>query len=156
MGFLVRWGAERWPKKTDSRFSEFMGLGTFQEQLGTPVVSFCPFLFWSLLIKLNSRKKGTLIINGLLGNLGKREPLLFFGFGDSQLPIARCFPTKVDVDTLDFASHRPHQLPFKKVLSTGEGMQSLIGVYALLGGCLDLVSLLSNSGYRAYNRGYQG
>ena len=37
--------------------------------LGTPVVPFCPFNFGVSLLKLNSRKKGTLIINGLLGNL---------------------------------------------------------------------------------------
>ena len=34
---------------------------------GTPVVPFCPF--YLEFPKLNSRKKGTLIINGLLGNL---------------------------------------------------------------------------------------
>ena len=41
--------------------------------LGTPVVPFCSFFFYvgvSLLLKLNSRNKGTRIINGLLGNLG--------------------------------------------------------------------------------------
>ena len=37
--------------------------------LGTPVVSFSPFLFGGSLLKLNSRKKGTLIIQKLLGNL---------------------------------------------------------------------------------------
>ena len=36
--------------------------------LGSPVVPFYPFLGGSLL-KPNSRKKGTLIIKGLLGNL---------------------------------------------------------------------------------------
>ena len=40
--------------------------------LGTPVVPFCPFCFGVSLLKLNSGKKGTLIINGLLGNLGTR------------------------------------------------------------------------------------
>ena len=38
-------------------------------KLGTPVVPFCPFYFGVSFLKLNSRKKGTLIINGLLGNL---------------------------------------------------------------------------------------
>ena len=39
-------------------------------QLGTPVVPFYPFYFGVSLLKLNSRKKGILIIGGLLGNLG--------------------------------------------------------------------------------------
>ena len=33
--------------------------------LGTPVAPFCPFYFGVSLLKLNSTKKGTLIINGL-------------------------------------------------------------------------------------------
>ena len=37
--------------------------------LGSPVVPFYPFSFWVPLLKPNSRKKGTLIIRGLLGNL---------------------------------------------------------------------------------------
>ena len=37
--------------------------------LGSPVVPFYPFSFWVPLLKPNSRKKGTLIIKGLLGNL---------------------------------------------------------------------------------------
>ena len=40
------------------------------EFLGTPVVPFYPFYFGLSLFKQNSRKKGTLIIKGLLGNLG--------------------------------------------------------------------------------------
>ena len=40
------------------------------QMLGTPVVPFRPFYLGVSLLKLNSRKKGTLIINGLLGNLG--------------------------------------------------------------------------------------
>ena len=36
--------------------------------LGTPVVPFCPFCFSVSLLKLNSRKKGTLVFNGLLWN----------------------------------------------------------------------------------------
>ena len=31
---------------------------------------FCPFSFWVPLLKPKSRKKGTLIIEGLLGDLG--------------------------------------------------------------------------------------
>ena len=38
--------------------------------LGSPVVPFYPFSFWAPLLKPNSRKKATLIIKGLLGNLG--------------------------------------------------------------------------------------
>ena len=38
-------------------------------QLGTPVVPFSPFYLGVSLLKLNSRKKGTLIIMRLLGNL---------------------------------------------------------------------------------------
>ena len=38
--------------------------------LGTPVVPFYTFYFGVSLLKLNSRKKGTLIVMGLLGNLG--------------------------------------------------------------------------------------
>ena len=37
----------------------------------TPVVPFCPFHLGAYLLKLNSRKKGTLIIDRLLGNLAK-------------------------------------------------------------------------------------
>ena len=37
--------------------------------LGSPVVAFYPFSFWVPLLKPNSRKKGTLIIKGLQGNL---------------------------------------------------------------------------------------
>ena len=33
-----------------------------------------PFFFWVPLLKPNSRKKGTLIIKGLLGNLVVKEP----------------------------------------------------------------------------------
>ena len=40
-----------------------------EAQLGSPVVPFYPFSFWVSLLKPNSRKKGTLIIEGLLGNL---------------------------------------------------------------------------------------
>ena len=39
------------------------------KRLGTPVVPFCPFYFGVSLLKRNSRKKGTRIIHGLLGNL---------------------------------------------------------------------------------------
>ena len=39
----------------------------------TPTVPFCPFYFGVFLLKLNSKKKGTLIINGLLGNLVFRK-----------------------------------------------------------------------------------
>ena len=38
--------------------------------LRSPVVPFCPFSFWVRLLKPNIRKKGTLMIKGLLGNLG--------------------------------------------------------------------------------------
>ena len=44
-----------------------------RERLGSPVVPFYPFSFWVPLLKPNSRKKGTLIIKGLLGNIGERE-----------------------------------------------------------------------------------
>ena len=37
--------------------------------LGTPVVPFCPFYLGFSLLKLNSGKKGTLVLKGLLGNL---------------------------------------------------------------------------------------
>ena len=37
--------------------------------LGSPVVPFCPFCLGVSLLKPNMRKKGTLIIKGLLGNL---------------------------------------------------------------------------------------
>ena len=35
-----------------------------------PSSTLLPFLFWVSSLKLNNRKKGTLTINGLLGNLG--------------------------------------------------------------------------------------
>ena len=37
---------------------------------------FCPFYFGVSGLKLNSRKKGTLIINGLLGNLGTLRQII--------------------------------------------------------------------------------
>ena len=37
--------------------------------VGTPVVTFIPIYFGVSLLKLDSGKKGTLIINGFLGNL---------------------------------------------------------------------------------------
>ena len=40
-------------------------------ELGSPVVPFYPFSFWVPLLKPNSRKKDTLIVKGLLGNLAK-------------------------------------------------------------------------------------
>ena len=49
-------------------------------QLGSPVVPFCPFSFWVPLLKPNSRKKGTLIIKGLLGN-----PVKVYDLGVSEL-----------------------------------------------------------------------
>ena len=39
--------------------------------LFTPPVPFSPFHFGASLLKLNMRKKGTFIVNGLLGNLVK-------------------------------------------------------------------------------------
>ena len=56
--------------------------------LGTPVVPFCqkgttgvprfirPFYFVVSLLKLNSRKEGTLIVHGLLGYLGMKKSAL--------------------------------------------------------------------------------
>ena len=53
-------------------------------KLGSPVVPFYPFSFWVPLLKPNSRKKGTRITKGLLGNLEnyKRNsvPSRVFGF----------------------------------------------------------------------------
>ena len=46
--------------------STFSGV---HDYLGTPVVPFCPFYSGVPLLELNSRKKGTLIVNGLLRNL---------------------------------------------------------------------------------------
>ena len=43
--------------------------GTLLKDLGTPIVPFCPFFFGVSLLKPKSSQKGTLIINGLLGNL---------------------------------------------------------------------------------------
>ena len=45
-------------------------IGKMHGYLGTPVVSFFPFYFGVSFSKCNGRKKGTLTINGLLGNLG--------------------------------------------------------------------------------------
>ena len=61
-------------------------------KLGSPVVPFYPFSFWVPLLKPNSRKKGTLIIKGLLGNLERvqavRNPKtqdMRFGLRDSRV-----------------------------------------------------------------------
>ena len=63
------------------RFGEERGEGQRQRALllpsrrarvaytGTSLVPFCPSYFGISLLKLNGRKKGTLIINGLPGNL---------------------------------------------------------------------------------------
>ena len=48
---------------------------------------FCPFYFGVSLLKLNSRKKGTLIINGLLGNPGIQG--LGFGFEGLGFRVSR-------------------------------------------------------------------
>ena len=48
--------------------------------LGAPVVPFYPFSFWVPLLKPTSRKKGTLIIKGLLGNLVHAKELVFHSF----------------------------------------------------------------------------
>ena len=45
-------------------------------KLGSPVVPFCPFYFRALLLKPNSRKKGTLSIKRLLRNQVKEPPVL--------------------------------------------------------------------------------
>ena len=45
------------------------GLNLAPGRLGFPVVPFCPFYLGVSLLKPNIRKKGTLIIKGLLGNL---------------------------------------------------------------------------------------
>ena len=49
---------------------------TLNPKLGTPVVPFCPVYLGVSLLKLNSRKKGTLVIKGLLGNLVNPKPHL--------------------------------------------------------------------------------
>ena len=49
-------------------------LSGFYPRLGSPVVPFYPFSFGFPLLKPNSRKKGTLIIKGLLGNLVEETP----------------------------------------------------------------------------------
>ena len=47
-----------------------LGMPFYRETfLGSPVVPFYPFSFWVPLLKPNSKKKGTLIVKGLLGNL---------------------------------------------------------------------------------------
>ena len=50
----------------------YLGPGSVK-RLGAPVVPFYPFSFWVPSLKPNSRKKGTLILKGPLGNLDKRE-----------------------------------------------------------------------------------
>ena len=54
-------GSAFWDKPVPSR----------RPKLGAPVVPFYSFSSWVPLLKPNSRKKGTLIIKGLLGNLAK-------------------------------------------------------------------------------------
>ena len=44
-------------------------VGKLFAHIGSPVVSFFPFYLGVSLLKLNSRKKGTLIFKGLPGNL---------------------------------------------------------------------------------------
>ena len=54
-----------------SRFPSGVSSGDGQF-LGSPVVPFYPFSFWVPLLSPKSRKKGALIIKGLMGNLGLR------------------------------------------------------------------------------------
>ena len=65
------WGVwDLW--RVRARGSTASGLGlsfVLVLRLGSPAVPFYPFSFWVPLLKPNSRKKGTLIIKGLLGNL---------------------------------------------------------------------------------------
>ena len=56
-------------------FSTILSFSFPLPKLGTPVVPFCPFYFGVSLLKQKSRKKGTLIIKGLLGNLEKQDGL---------------------------------------------------------------------------------
>ena len=60
-----------------------MILPKLPKYLGAPVVPFYPFSFGVPLLKPNSRKKGTLIIKGPLGNLGTVS-LHHFGAGDGR------------------------------------------------------------------------
>ena len=53
-----------------------------QYQLGTPVVHFFLFYFGVYFLKLNVRKRGTLMIKGLLGNLDSAT----LGFPDKACP----------------------------------------------------------------------
>ena len=68
------WGYLAYPKALRTHILRLLGRKTisykvFGPFLGSPVVPFYPFSFWVPLLKPNSRKKGTLIIKGLLGNL---------------------------------------------------------------------------------------
>ena len=63
--------------------------------LGSPVVPFYPFSLWLPLLKPNSRKKGTLIIKRLRGNLGYAgiygSSLLGFGLKGPSLWLSALF-----------------------------------------------------------------
>ena len=48
--------------------------GQLERILGSPVILFCPFYLGVSLLTPNTREKGTLIIKGLLGNLGSKWP----------------------------------------------------------------------------------
>ena len=58
------------------RFKVALDLPKCLACLGSPVVPFDPFSFWVPFLKPNSRKKGTLIIKGLLGNLVVEPPAM--------------------------------------------------------------------------------
>ena len=70
--------------------------------LGSPVVPFYPFSFWVPFLKPNSRKKGTLIIKGLLGNL----VVMVFMTPEAEYPVLR---------VPSFSSSR-HPPPTKKMV----------------------------------------
>ena len=71
--------------------------------LGSPVVPMFPFLFGVSLLKLNIRKKGTLIIKGLLGNL-------VLGWSKINVPDRGCFE-KFSSGLLVSSPPTPHNRP---------------------------------------------
>ena len=80
-------------------------------KLGAPVVPFYPFSFGFPLLKPNSRKKGTLIIRGLLGNLGR-------GSGSVSGPAAEMY--RLNLGQLSATGYR--------LSATGYRAESMLGV----------------------------
>ena len=79
----------------EEKEARLKGLGSIGI-LGSPVVPFCPFWYGISLLKPNSRKKGALIIKGLLENQG--EIAVIAGYCNMHLQCRRFVSRRVTLN----------------------------------------------------------